>query len=112
MSPLGVCQDLLLETRPPLLPRPGTQSAPGCLGLEESARSRPVTGSLIASYNTAAIVFIIPLYILFSKVGLLNNYLALVPRRRSLCSPTSASNRRTGARWQPAACWSWSRCWS
>lgn len=37
-----------------------------------------ITGWLIASYITPAIVFIIPLYIMFSKVGLLNNYLGLV----------------------------------
>jgi multiple sugar transport system permease protein len=38
---------------------------------------RLITGWLIASYITPAIVYIIPLYIIFSKVGLLNNFLGL-----------------------------------
>jgi multiple sugar transport system permease protein len=37
-----------------------------------------ITGWLIASYVTPAIVFIIPMYIIFSKIGLLNNYVGLV----------------------------------
>jgi multiple sugar transport system permease protein len=37
-----------------------------------------ITGWLIASYITPAIVFIIPMYIIFSKVGLLNNFLGLL----------------------------------
>jgi len=39
---------------------------------------RVITGWLIVSYITPAVVFIIPLYIMFSKVGLLNNYIGLV----------------------------------
>jgi multiple sugar transport system permease protein len=36
-----------------------------------------ITGWLVASYITPAIVFIIPLYIMFSRLGLLNNFFGL-----------------------------------
>ena len=38
---------------------------------------RFITGWLVASYITPAIVFIIPLYIMFSRLGLLNNFFGL-----------------------------------
>jgi multiple sugar transport system permease protein len=38
---------------------------------------RLITGWLVASYITPAIVFIIPLYIMFSRLGLLNNFFGL-----------------------------------
>jgi multiple sugar transport system permease protein len=37
-----------------------------------------ITAWLVASYITPAIVFIIPMYIMFSKLGLLNNYFGLM----------------------------------
>ncbi len=37
-----------------------------------------ITGWLVASYITPAVVFIIPMYIIFSRLGLLNNYVGLV----------------------------------
>ncbi|MBV9356060.1 MAG: carbohydrate ABC transporter permease [Chloroflexi bacterium] len=37
-----------------------------------------ITGWLVASYITPAVVFIIPMYIIFSRLGLLNNYIGLV----------------------------------
>jgi multiple sugar transport system permease protein len=40
--------------------------------------ARLITSWLVASYITPAVVFIIPMYIIFSHLGLLNNYVGLV----------------------------------